>query len=467
MRPNRWWMLGAVSMATFMLLLDVTVVNVALPDIQRTLHATFFDLAWVIDAYALTLAAFLLTAGSLADRLGRRRIFVAGLALFTAASLLCGLAGAPLVLNVARAFQGVGGAVMYAVAPALIANAFHGRERGIAFGVSGGVTGLAVAVGPLIGGALTEVSWRWVFLLNVPIGLAVALVMLTRAEESRAAGGRIDWRGIDWPGAALLSSSLAMLVFALMRGAEAGWGSVLIVTLLAGAAVLLVAFVLVERARPEPMLDLGLFRNRSFAGLSLATVAVNAAVYAALLFMVLYLQNTLHHTSFETGLRFLPFTLVLFVAAAVTGTFAARIPAALLIGGGSLAVGAGFLVTGVETGSPWTALLPGMLLAGLGMGLFNPARAATAVDLVPLSRAGMSSGVSETFQQGGVALGIAALAKAGTAGPVAGVNAVMNVAGWIAVVGAVFGLALIRRRDFHQAATETDQQPDAYLERRP
>lgn len=463
MRPNKWWMLGAVSMATFMLLLDVTVVNVALPDIQRTLHATFFDLAWVIDAYALTLAAFLLTAGSLADRLGRRRIFVAGLALFTVASLLCGLAVFPLMLNVARAFQGVGGAVMYAVAPALIANAFEGRERGIAFGISGGVTGLAVALGPLIGGALTEISWRWVFLLNVPIGLAVAVVMLTRAEESRAEGGRIDWLG-----AVLLSSSLAMLVFALMRGAEAGWGSVLIVTLLAGSAVLLVAFVLVERAIPDPMLDLTLFRNRSFAGLSLATVAVNAAVYVALLFMVLYLQNTLHHTSFETGLRFMPFTLVVFVAAAVAGTFAAQIPAALLIGGGCLAVGVGFLLTGVEAGSPWTALLPGMLLAGLGMGMFNPARAATAVDLVPLSRAGMSSGVSETFQQGGVALGIAALAKAGTAGPIEGVNAVMDVAGWIGIVGAVFGFALIRRRDFHQAQAgiETDTAERADIERR-
>lgn len=433
MRPNKWWMLAAVSTATFMLLLDVTVVNVALPDIQRTLRATFIDLAWVIDAYALTLAAFLLTAGSLADRLGRRRVFVAGLAVFTIASLLCGLAATPLMLNLARAAQGVGGAVMYAVAPALIASGFQGRERGIAFGVSGGVTGLAVAIGPLIGGALTEISWRWVFLLNVPVGLAVALVMLTRVAKSPSVPGRIDW-----PGTALLSSALAMLVFALIRGS---------IGLLAGAVVLLVVFVRVERASPDPMLDLTLFRNRSFAGLSLATVAINAAVYVSLLFMVLYLQNTLGYTSFETGLRFLPFTLVLFVAAAVAGTFAAQIPARLLIGGGSLAVGAGFLLTSLDPGSPWTALLPGMVLAGLGMGLFNPARAATAVDLVPLSRAGMSSGISETFQQGGVALGIAALASVGSAGPVAGLNTVMAIAGVIALAGAVAGLALIRGRE--------------------
>jgi EmrB/QacA subfamily drug resistance transporter len=449
MRANKWWMLAAVSTATFMLLLDVTVVNVALPGIQRTLHATFFDLAWVIDAYALTLAAFLLTAGSLADRLGRRRIFVAGLMLFTTASLLCGLAVTPLMLNLSRAVQGVGGAVMYAVAPALIAGAFHGRERGIAFGISGGVTGLAVAIGPLIGGALTAISWRWVFLLNVPVGLIVALVMMTRVAVSKTGRGRIDWAGT-----VLLSFALAMLVFALMRGGESGWGSPLIIGLLAGSVVLLVTFVLVERVRPEPMLDLTLFRNRSFAGLSLATVAINAAVYVALLFMVLYLQNTLGHTSFETGLRFLPFTLVLFVAAAVAGTFASQIPARLLIGGGCLATGVGLLLTNLDKGSSWTALLPGMVLAGLGMGLFNPSRAATAVDLVPLSRAGMSSGISETFQQGGVALGIAALAKAGTQDPIAGLNTVMTVAGVIALAGAVAGFALIRRRDFHDPAQD-------------
>ncbi len=434
-------MLAAVSTATFMLLLDVTVVNVALPGIQRTLQATFIDLAWVIDAYALTLAAFLLTAGSLADRLGRRRVFVAGLALFTLASLLCGLAATPLMLNLARAAQGVGGAVMYAVAPALIAGGFTGRERGIAFGISGGVTGLAVAVGPLIGGALTDVSWRLVFLLNVPVGVLVAAVMLAKVAESRAGRGPIDW-----PGVALLSSGLALLVFGLMRGGKDGWGSPLIIAMLAGAIALLVAFVRVELVRQAPMLDLGLFRNRSFIGLSLATVAINAAVYVALLFMVLHLQNTLGYTPFETGLRFLPFTLVLFVAAAVAGTFAAQIPARALIGGGSLAVAAGFLATRLAAGSPWTELLAAMVLAGVGMGLFNPARAATAVDLVPLERAGMSSGISETFQQGGVALGIAALAGAGNLGPVEGLNTVMLIAGLIALAGAAAGFALIRSR---------------------
>jgi EmrB/QacA subfamily drug resistance transporter len=399
-------MLGAVSAATFMLLLDVTVVNVALPDIQRTLHASFFDLQWVVDAYALTLAAFLLSAGTLADQFGRRRIFTYGLALFTVASLLCGLAPNPLVLNLARAVQGVGGAVMYAVAPAMIANDFHGRMRGVAFGISGGVTGLAVAIGPLLGGLLTAVSWRWVFLLNVPVGVAVTLVLLTRVGESRDPGRR----RIDWPGVATFSTALTMLVFALIRGEQEGWTSPLIIGLFAGSGVLLGAFVLVERARRDPMFDLGLFRNLSFNGLSLSTLAINAAINVALLFQILYMQYVLGFSAFQTGLRYLPLTLVVFCAAAFAGALSARVPARLFLGLGSTALGIGLIVTGgLDLGSTWTDLLPGMIISGFGMGLFNPARAATAVALVPLARAGMSSGISETFQQGGVAVGVAAL----------------------------------------------------------
>ena len=408
-RPNRWWMLGAVSAATFMLLLDVTVVNVALPDIQRTLHASFFDLQWVVDAYALTLAAFLLGAGTLADQFGRRRVFTCGLALFTLASLLCGLAPNPVVLNLARATQGVGGAVMYAVAPALIANDFHGRMRGVAFGISGGVTGLAVAIGPLLGGALTAVSWRWVFLLNVPVGVAVTLVLLTRVGESRD----LERRRIDWPGVATFSAALTTLVFALIRGEQEGWTSPLIISLFASSAVLLVVFVWIERTRRDPMFDLGLFRNLSFNGLSLSTLAINAAINVALLFQILYVQDVLGFSAFQTGLRYLPLTIVVFLAAAVAGTLSARIPARLFLGLGSTALGIGLLVTGgLDQGSTWTDLVPGMVISGFGMGLFNPARAATAVALVPLSRAGMSSGVSETFQQGGVAIGVAALGSA-------------------------------------------------------
>jgi EmrB/QacA subfamily drug resistance transporter len=505
MRTSKWWMLAAVSAATFMLLLDVTVINVALPDIQRSLHSTFFDLEWVIDAYALTLAAFLLTAGSLADQLGRRKVFLFGLAVFTVASLLCGVATSPFMLNVSRALEGVGGAVMYAVTPAMIANDFEGRQRGVAFGISGGVTGLAVAIGPLIGGALTELSWRWIFLLNVPVGIAVALVTLLRVAESRDPRRR----RIDWPGVVLFSTALTMVVFALIRGEAEGWRTPLIVGLFAGSAVLFAAFALVERARgDQAMFDLHLFRNRSFNGLSLATLLDNAAINVAILFQVLYMQLVLGFSAFATGLRYLPLTVVVFLAAALAGSMAARVPARLLVGAGSAVLGAGLLVTGgVEAGSGWTDLLPGMVLAGLGIGLFNPARAYTAVALVPPARAGMSSGISETFQQGGVALGVAALGSAAhariehsftalltgqpgvtatraeelaqlvssgrlnevaTAAPPAqqaavlaasqqafidALNLVLTVGGIIALAGAVFGGWLMRSQDMYQPAT--------------
>ena len=409
-RPDKWWMLGAVSTATFMLLLDVTVVNVALPEIQRTLGASFTQLQWVVDAYALTLAAFLLTAGTLADQLGRKRIFVIGLAIFTVASLLCGLAPGAVALDLARAAQGVGGAVMYAVAPAMIAQQFHGSQRGLAFGISGGITGLAVAIGPLLGGVLTAVSWRWVFLLNVPVGVLVTLVLLTRVAESKDR----ERQRVDWPGVSIFSVALTVLVFTLIRGGTIGWTNPLTVSLFAGAAGLLGAFVAVERSRPDAMLDLSLFRNTSFNGLSLSTLAINAAINVALLFQILYVQYVLGFTAFETGLRYLPMTIVVFLAAAVAGTLSTRIPARLFLGAGSVALGIGLLlISGSHLGASWTNMLPGMIVSGFGMGLFNPARAATAVALVPLSQAGMSSGISETFQQVGVAVGVAALGSVG------------------------------------------------------
>ncbi|MEU3338782.1 MFS transporter [Streptomyces sp. NPDC006668] len=513
-RPNKWWMLGAVSVATFMLLLDVTVVNVALPDMQRSLDSSFFDLQWVIDSYALTLAAFLLAAGTLADRLGRRRVFVIGLGIFALASLTCGLATGTGMLNAARAVQGVGGAVMYAVSPALIANHFQGKQRGIAFGISGGVTGLAVALGPLIGGALTTVSWRWIFLLNVPIGFLVMAVMLARAAESRDPNSK----RIDWLGLIVFSVALTMLVFALIRGEAQGWTDPLIVALFVGAAALLPLFVLIERRTPEPMLDLDLFRNRSFNGLGIATVAANAALNVAILLQVLYMQYILGFSAYGTGVRYLPLTLALFVAAAVAGTFSDRMPARLLVGIGCVALGLGMLAArDITADSAWTALLPGMLLAGFGMGVFNPVRASAAVSLVPLSRAGMASGISETFQQGGVALGIAAFGSmahsrmahdfsgaidaagrlpaqetaklthmvsagrltevAGAVPPeqralvaktandafIAGLDLVMRVGGIVAIVGGLLGFALMRRRDFpDQSADAPERRTSAY-----
>src|SRR5437764_3343505 len=253
---TKWWTLGAVSVATFMLLLDITVVNTALPSIARDLHASFNDLQWVIDAYTLVLAAVVLTAGAFADRLGRRRVFAAGLAIFSLASLAAGLATDPTFLNISRAVQGVGGAAMFAVSLAMLAQEFPaGRERGTAMGIYGATIGISVAIGPLAGGAITDgLGWRWVFFLNVPIGLAALAATYLRLRESRDPNAtRIDWLGLI-----TLSGGLFMLVLALLRGNDEGWGSPLIVGLLSAAAASLVAFVAVERRVAEPMLPLGL-----------------------------------------------------------------------------------------------------------------------------------------------------------------------------------------------------------------
>src|SRR4051812_33214673 len=254
--PMRWWTLGAVCVATFMLLLDITIVNVALPDIQKDLGASFQDLQWVVDAYALTLASFMLTAGSLADLLGRRRIFVAGLALFTAASLLCGLSTSPAALNLSRALQGIGGSAMFATSLALLASAFTGRGRGTALGVWGATTRAPVAGGPLVGGGLVQhVSWQAIFFVNLPIGVAAIIVTLRTVRETKDPhAARIDWAGL-----VTFSAALFALVFALVRGNTEGWGSALIVGLLAGAAGLLALFVVVERRQERPMFDLTLF----------------------------------------------------------------------------------------------------------------------------------------------------------------------------------------------------------------
>jgi EmrB/QacA subfamily drug resistance transporter len=405
--PHRWWTLGAVCVATFMLLLDVTIVNVALPDIQKDLGSSFEDLQWVVDAYALTLAAFLLTAGSLADRLGRRRIFVAGLAIFSVASLLCGLSQSPTALNLARALQGVGGAAMFATSLALLAAAFTGRERGTALGIWGATTGASVAVGPLVGGVLVEhVSWQSIFYVNLPIGLAAIAVTLRMVRESKDPNPA----PVDVAGLVTFSAALFALVFALVRGNGEGWGSPLIVGLIVGAVVLLGAFVVIEQRLQHPMLDLSLFRKPTFVGVSLAAFSLSASMFAMFLYLTLFMQNVLGYGPLDAGLRFLPTTILSFFAAAVSGNLTERVPVRYLLSIGLGCVGIGLLLmSGLDKDSGWTALLPGFLLGGLGVGLTNPAIASTAVGVVEPRRAGMASGVNSTFRQVGIATGIAGL----------------------------------------------------------
>jgi len=403
---RKWWTLIAVSVATFMLLLDITVVNVALPTIRDDLGASFSDLQWVVDAYAMTLAALTLTAGSLADRLGRRRVFGTGLVIFSGASLLCALAPDPTFLNLARAVQGVGGAVMFAVSLALIAQEFEpGRERGMAMGAYGATIGVAVAVGPLVGGALTDsLGWESIFYLNLPIGIGALAITQLKLRESRDPHAT----RVDWVGTATFSTALFLAVLALVRGNDEGWGSTLIVSLFSGAAGLMVAFVAVERRVSEPMLPLGLFRNRAFAGVQLAAFAISSSIFALFLYFALYLQNYLGLTPLEAGLRYLPITVVSFLAAPVAGLLLSRVHARLMLFVGLTGVGLGLLLMGgIAAGSEWTTLLGGFVIAGAAVGLLNPVIADVAVSVVPKEQSGMAAGINNTFRQVGVAVGIA------------------------------------------------------------
>jgi EmrB/QacA subfamily drug resistance transporter len=503
---RKWWTLIAVCVATFMLLLDITIVNVALPSIQRDLSASLSSLQWVIDAYALTLASFLLVFGSLGDRLGRRRIFSAGFAIFTVASLLCGLSSDPTVLNVFRALQGVGGAAMFATSLALIAQEFEGRERGKAIGIWGATVGGAVAVGPLIGGALTDAfGWEWIFFVNVPIG--VVAIVLTEARVANVAAS--DRQPIDWAGLVTFSLALFGLIFGLIRGNPEGWSSPQIVAPLSAAVVLISLFVAIQLRRRHAMLDMSLFRVPAFGGVSIVAWALSAGMFAMFLYITLYIQDVLGFTPLEAGLRFLPVTLLSFFVAPISGNLLNKVPARFLLGGGLIVVGIGLLLMhGVAVGDSWTGLLPGFILAGIGIGMTNPAIASTAIGVVPPMRAGMASGINSTFRQVGIATGVAALGAVfqsrisselathlprapsqfadavssgaihqavGAAPPqfrnqalsaadhafVTAFNEILLIGAAVAVVGGLLGIVLTRQRDFAAAPEQPEAEPVA------
>ncbi|GAA1951916.1 MFS transporter [Kitasatospora viridis] len=404
---KKWWTLLAVCVGTFMLLLDVTIVIVALPDIQRALHAGFGDVQWVVDAYALALASCLLTAGVLADRYGRRRLFSVGLVVFTLGSLLCGLAQSPLMLIVSRAGQGIGGAIMFATSLALLGQSFQGRDRGVAFGVWGAITGVAVSLGPILGGVITTgISWRGIFLVNIPIGVAALAITRRRVDESRAPHpGRPDV-----PGFALLTAGLVGLVYGLIRAGETTWSDSGALTALAAGGALLLGFLIAELTVAEPMFDLRLFRKPAFVGGLCAAFTMNGSLFAMYLYLVLYLQNLLGYSALATGARLLVSSGAMLVAATVAGRLTERVPARWLIGPGLLAVGVGLLMmTGLDADSTWTHLVPGLIVSGLGAGFVNPPLASTAIGVVEPARAGMASGINSTFRQVGLATSIAAL----------------------------------------------------------
>jgi EmrB/QacA subfamily drug resistance transporter len=452
---RKWWTLIAVCTATFMLLLDITIVNVALPAIQRALKATFSDLQWVVDAYALALATCVLTAGALADLFGRKKLFLVGITLFTLASAACGLSYDPLFLIIARGVQGIGGAMMFATALALLSQEFHGRERGTAFGLWGAVIGAAVAIGPLAGGMLTSwLSWRWIFLVNIPIGIgAVALGMRQLRESSDPEHSRLDPFGL-----VTLTVGLLCLILALIEGNKRGWTSGVIVGLFAAGALALVVFVASQTREGPTMVDLALFRRPGFVGAQTTAFAISSSMFAMFLYLTLYLQNILHLSPLQTGVRFLPLSVVSFFAAPLAGRLTGRLPVRALLAFGlalnALAMG---LMSRVDTGSHWTVLLPGFILGGIGIGFVNAPLATTAVSTVRVERAGMASGINNTFRQIGIATGIAALgaifaSKVGDqhsrAAFVHGLHDILLVGAGVAAIGAVLAAALVRRRDF-------------------
>jgi EmrB/QacA subfamily drug resistance transporter len=446
-----------------MLLLDITIVNVALPAIERALDASFSDLQWVVDAYALGLATCVLTAGALADLFGRKRLFLIGVVLFTIASAACGIANDTLFLIVARGIQGIGGAIMFATALALISQEFHGKERGTAFGVWGATIGGAVAIGPLAGGVLTSwLSWRWIFLVNLPIGVGAVLLSTRQLRESRDP----DHSRLDPIGLVTLTVGLFCLILALIEGNQRGWSSDLIVALLVVAALALAAFIASQAVERTSMVDLALFKRPAFVGAQITAFAISSSMFAMFLYLTLYLQNILGLSPLQTGLRFLPLSIVSFVTAPVAGRLSARVPIRLLLGAGlALNALAMWLMSHVSSTSDWTVLLPGFVVGGIGIGLVNAPLASTAVSTVRQERAGMASGINNTFRQIGIATGIAALGAifASTVDPrafaphpgaaarasfVAGLHDILIVGAIVAACGAVLAAALVRRRDF-------------------
>ncbi|MFD5703875.1 MFS transporter [Streptomyces lasiicapitis] len=400
-----WGPLTAVCLGTFMLLLDVTIVVVALPDMARALDASLSDLQWVIDGYALALAALLLGIGAAADVLGRRRIQIAGTVVFALASLGCGLASNAEVLVAARAVQGFGAAAMFATTLPLLGAAYQGKRRSMALGVWGAVSGGAAALGPIFGGLLTEgPGWRWIFFVNLPVSVAAVWLTLRWVPESKGHAAR----RVDWAGTVTFALFAGALTYAVVRASTVGWTSARTGVTLAVAALALIAFVAVERRAAHPLIDLRLLRKPAFTGILLGAIGYNAAAFAVIPYFSIWLQTVLGMSPIRGSLVLLPLAATSFVVAAVGGKLLHGAPARYVIGGGLLLIGAGCLATAVlDAGSTWRALVPGLTLAGIGTGLVAPGLAGAALASVPQENAGMAGGAVNTFRQLGYALGVA------------------------------------------------------------
>lgn len=442
----------AVCLGTAMLMLDIAIVNTALSRIAGSLHSGISGVQWVVDAYTLGLAATVLIAGSLADRLGRRRGLLAGVALFTVSSLACATATSMAALDLSRAVQGLGAAAMFATSLAVLGEAFSDpAERARAFAAYGATIGGSFAVGPLVGGLLTSsLGWRAIFFVNLPVGVATMLLVAHGVRES------LDPRPrrLDLPGQITLSAGLFLLVLALLRGSQSGWTAPAILAELSAGLALLAVFVIVEHVRADAMMPLHLFRNPSFTGAQVAAFCISGSFFAILFYTTLYLQAVRHMSPVGTGLVYLPTSLLVFVVSGAYAQLAGRVPPRAVISAGLSLVAIGLaacLAAGPR--SSWTVLMPGMVLAAIGTGLLNPALSAVALGEAPAEQIGLAAGVNDVFRNLGIAVGVAGLGtliptmsllQGNAAGYVTGFHHALIVAAVLAAIGAAASHRLIR-----------------------
>jgi EmrB/QacA subfamily drug resistance transporter len=454
---RKWWTLGAMCFALFMIMLDNTVVNVALPSIQRDLDASISGLEWTINGYTLSFAVLLATGGRLGDIFGRRRMFLFGVVIFALSSATAGLAPDQTALVASRVAQGVGAALMMPGTLSIITDAFPAQERGKAMGTWAGVSALALAVGPVLGGFLTEhVSWRAIFYLNIPVAVGAVGATLFAVRESR---DTTVGREVDYLGVATLTVGLTALVLALVEGNSWGWGSTGILALLATAVGALAAFVLVELRVKVPMVEFRFFSHRNFVGAVVVALIITFAMMGVFFFLAIYMQDILRYSPLEAGVRFLPSTMMIVAVAPVAGRMADRFGPRWLIAGGLTIVALSlYTFTGIAVDSTYLDLLPGFMLLGIGIAMTMSPMTSAAMNAVAVEKAGIASGVLSMFRMVGGSLGVAITgaifqsvvgSSFETAGPqdfVDGLSTAMMVSAVVALVGATVAAASIRGR---------------------
>ena len=405
---SRWWTLAAMCFALFMVMLDNTVVNVSLPSIQRDLHASLSALEWTVNAYTLTFAVMMVTGGRLGDIFGRRRMFMFGVVVFGLSSAAIGFATTDTMLVAFRAVQGIGAAFMMPATLSIITQAFPAEQRGMAIGTWAGVSAMALAIGPVLGGFLTQqVSWRAIFFINPPIAVVALAVTLFATRESR--DETVD-RSVDVPGIAALTIGLTALVLGLVEANRWHWGSTRVLGLFVLSAIALATFVVIEKRVKAPMVDFRFFRSRSFVGANVVAFLVTLAMFSQFFFIALYMQNILHYSPLGTGIRFLPATLLIIVMGPLAGRLTDRVGPRPLVTLGMLTVGAAILVqSGITVHSGYLQLLPGFLLMGIGMGLVMSPMSTAAMNSVDRTKAGVASGVLSMSRMVGGTVGLAVM----------------------------------------------------------